>query len=195
MLCNPGNGGSLEKEEPVRIIRFANRVPLLYQQGACATTESIIDTSWKNYNLSQSKESIPIGPVVLVIHVVSVWVPFTSEAKEAIAHYPEIIKDMKLALQEAGRKISAYIRKTVKAREQQERVDLFEKYIPELAHSLSNLTGDKKATIEEHLQKVLKKGLKDLLAEVKAAENTKIKGENIAFGEKQQTLSEVEDER
>ena len=188
-------GGSLEKEEPVRIIRFANRVPLLYQQGACATTESIIDTSWKNYNLSQSKESIPIGPVVLVIHVVSVWVPFTSEAKEAIAHYPEIIKDMKLALQEAGRKISAYIRKTVKAREQQERVDLFEKYIPELAHSLSNLTGDKKATIEEHLQKVLKKGLKDLLAEVKAAENTKIKGENIAFGEKQQTLSEVEDER
>lgn len=188
-------GGNLPKEESVKVMRYANRVPLLYQQGACATTEAIIDTAWKNYGLSQSKESLPVGPVVMVIHMVSVWVPFTSEAKEAIAHYPEIIKDMKLAIQEAGRQMASYIRKTVKAREQQERVNLFEKYIPELATALSNLSGEKKTDIEENLQKVLKKGLKELLAEVKKAEETKIKGENIAFGEKQQTLGEVKDEQ
>ena len=185
-------GGSLEKEEHVKIMRFANRVPLLYQQGACATTEAIIDTAWKSYGLNQSKESIPVGPVVIVIHMNSVWVPFTSEAKEAIAHYPEIIKEMKLALQEAGRQMASYIRKTVKAREQQERVNLFEKYIPELASALSGLSGEKKTLIEEALQKVLKKGLKELLAEVKEAEKTEIKGKNVAFGEKQSTLGELD---
>src|SRR3989344_4304005 len=138
-------GGDLAKEESVKVMRFANRVPLLYQQGACATSESIIDTAWKNYGVSQSKDSMPFGPVVIVVHMVSVWVPFTSEAKEAIAHYPEIIKDMKLALQEAGRQMASYIRKNVRAKEQQERINLFEKYIPELAGSLSDLTGEKKS--------------------------------------------------
>ena len=187
-------GGTLEKEEHVKIMRFANRVPLLYQQGACATSESIVDTAWKNYGVSQSKDSIPVGPIVMVVHMVSVWVPFTSEAKEAIAHYPEIIKEMKLALQEAGRQMYSYIRKNVRAREQQERVNLFEKYIPELASALSDLSGEKKTQIEEGLQKVLKKGLKDLLAGVKESQNTKIKGKNIAFGEKQQTLQEAGNE-
>ena len=186
-------GGSLEKEGAIRIMRFANRVPLLYQQGACATSESITDTAWKNYGLSQSKDSIPAGPVVAVVHMVSVWVPFTSEAKEAVAHYPEIIKEMKLALQEAGRQMYSYIRKTVRAREQQERVNLFEKYIPELAGSLANLTGEKKAVIQESLEKSLKKGMKDLLAEIKEAEKIEVKGKNIAFGEKQETLEAEND--
>ena len=93
----------------------------------------------------------------------SVWVPFTSEAKESIAHYPEIIKEIKLALQEAGRKLTHYINKTVRAREQQERINLFEKYIPELASSLAVLSGEKKDMIKEALEKTLKKGMKDLL--------------------------------
>ncbi len=190
--CGMAYGGSIEKDDHVRIMRFANRVPLLYQQGACATTESITDTAWKNYGLQQSRNSIPVGPVLIVVHMVSVWVPFTSEAKEAIAHYPEIIKEIKLALQECGRKVSSYIRKTVKAREQQERVNLFEKYIPELAGSLSSLSGENKGVIEEELNKVFKKGMKDLLAGINEAKETKIKGKNIAFGDRQQTLGEID---
>ncbi len=186
-------GGGLDPEGAVRVMRFANRVPLLYQQGACASSEAITDTTWKNYGLSQSRGSFPTGPVAIVVHMVSVWVPFTSEAKEAVAHYPEIIKEMKLALQEAGRKVYAYIRKTVRAREQQERVNLFEKYIPELANALHVLTGEKKEVLIHGLEKSLKKGLKDLLAEVQEAKATKIKGDNIAFGDKQQTLAEAED--
>ena len=89
--------------------------------------------------------------------------------------------------------MASYIRKTVRAREQQERVNLFEKYIPELANSLSVLSGEKKTIIQEGLEKTLKKGLKDLLAEVKEAEKTEIKGKNVAFGEKQKTLQEVDD--
>src|SRR3989344_1471447 len=90
-------GGELStnNEELVRVIRFANKVPLQYQQSACAITRSVINTSWRNYGLSQSKSALPSGPVVILVHIASVWVPFTSEAKEAIAHYPEIIKEIK----------------------------------------------------------------------------------------------------
>ena len=98
---------------------------------------------------------------------------------------------MKLALQEAGRKVASYIRKTVRAREQQDRVNLFEKYIPELANSLNVLSGEKKEGIEENLFKILKKGMSDLLAEVKEAASTEIKGKNVAFRDKQTTLEEV----
>ncbi len=186
-------GGDLSKDDHIKVMRFANRVPLLYQQGACATSEGITDTAWKNYGLTQSKDSLPIGPVAIVMHMVSVWVPFTSEAKEAIAHYPEIIKEMKLALQEAGRRMAIYIRKNVKAREQQERINLFEKYIPELANSLSLLSGENKIIIEEHLRNGLKKSMKDLLEGVKEAEKEEMKG-NVVFGEKQSTLKEVEND-
>ncbi len=71
-----------------RSIRFANRVPLQYQQGACAITKAVIGTDWKAYELQQPKGALPIGPMLLMVHIASVWVPFTSESKEAIAHYP-----------------------------------------------------------------------------------------------------------
>jgi DNA topoisomerase-6 subunit B len=155
-------GGDLEKEDSVRVLRFANRVPLLYQQSACASIRSIIQTSWNNYGLSQSKKALPSGPVIILVHIASVWVPFTSESKEAIAHYPEIIKEMKLALQDCGRKLGGYIRKTVKAREQKEKIALFEKYIPEIASSLSTLSGEKKEDLIKNLNKMLKKNLPNL---------------------------------
>ena len=76
-------------------MRYANRVPLLYQQSAGAITRSVVNTAWRNYGLNQSRGALPVGPMTLVVHIGSVWVPFTSESKEAIAHYPEIIKEIK----------------------------------------------------------------------------------------------------
>ena len=157
-------GGELDKESQVRLLRFANRVPLLYQQGACAIIEAVIDTNWRSYGLSQSSNSLPVGPAIILVHISSVWVPFTSESKEAIAHYPEIIKEIKLALQDCGRKLIMYIRRTVKANEHKEKIDLFEKYIPELASSLAILTDNKKEILQEKLQKLLKKELPSLEA-------------------------------
>ncbi|MEK6934428.1 MAG: DNA topoisomerase VI subunit B [Nanoarchaeota archaeon] len=158
-------GGELNAnpDKLIRLIRFANKVPLQYQQSAGAITRSVINTAWRNYGLSQSKGALPIGPVVILVHIASVWVPFTSEAKEAIAHYPEIIKEIKLALQEIGRRLGSFIRKTVRAKEQQERADLFEKYIPELSSALANLSGESKNKIEQNLSKILKKSMKYIL--------------------------------
>ncbi len=158
-------GGELEKESQIRLMRFANRVPLLYQQGACAITEAVTDTNWKPYGLQQSGNNLPSGPAIIIVHIASVWVPFTSEAKEAIAHYDEIIKEIKLALQECGRKLATYIRHNVKAAEQKERIGLFEKYIPELASSLSILSDEKKTVVEDNLKKILKKSMSSLLEE------------------------------
>jgi DNA topoisomerase-6 subunit B len=134
-------GGELPAEEPARVIRFANRVPLLFQQSACSSFKAVTETSWRNYNLSQPKGSLPIGPLVIMIHMASVWVPFTSESKEAIADYDEIRKEMRLALMECGRKLGTYLRKRQAMRRQSERRDIFERYIGEIARAVHQISG------------------------------------------------------
>lgn len=150
-------GGDQPKEELASLLRFANKVPLLYQQGACAFTKSIITTNWKPYGLQQSQGSLPTGPVTILLHIASVWVPFTSESKEALTHYPEIIKEIKLALQEAGRKLQAYVNKKVKVQHQLERANMFDNYIPEVADALSRLTGEEKEKLIKKLKEMVKK--------------------------------------
>ncbi len=154
-------GGKLPPDQTAQLLRFANRVPLLYHQSDCATTEATIDTDWKRYEFQQSGSQLPQGPLVILIHFASVWVPYTSEGKQAIANYPEIIKEIKLALQEAGRRLSIYIRQRNKRRDAQLRRELFEKYIPELAESLEKLTDENRKKIIEGLEKISKKGVKD----------------------------------
>ncbi len=132
-------GGELPADEPARIIRFANRVPLLFQQSACSSFKAVLDTKWKNYDLQQPRGAAPVGPLVIMIHMASVWVPFTSESKEAIADYDEIRKEMKLALMECGRKLGTYLRKRQKMRREGERRDVFERYIGEIAKAVSEI--------------------------------------------------------
>ena len=150
-------GGEQRSDKTVRLLRFANRVPLQYSQSACAATKSVILTNWKPYGLNQSSGSLPVGPLTIAIHLVSVWPPFTSEAKEAVAHYPEIIKEMRLALQECGRKLGSYVNKKRRVSLERQRVNIFEKYIPELADSLAELSGLSKSGIESKLSAMLKK--------------------------------------
>jgi hypothetical protein len=71
----------------------------------------------------------------------SVWVPFTSESKEAIADYDEIRKEMKLALQECGRKLGLYLKRRQQMKREAEKRDVFERYIGEIAKACEALTG------------------------------------------------------
>lgn len=134
---NGDDGVSLE--EPIRLLRFANRVPLLYQQGACAVTKSVTGVDWKNYGLSQPKGSLPLGPIVLFVHMASVWVPFTSESKEAIASYDEIIRELTLGLQELGRRLSVYLSRRRRQLEAERKRNYMELYIPHLALGLKQI--------------------------------------------------------
>lgn len=134
-------GGELPADDSARVIRFANRVPLLFQQSACSSFKAVTETNWRNYDLQHPRNSLPIGPLVIMIHMASVWVPFTSESKEAIADYDEIRKEMKLALMECGRKLGTYLRKRAKMKREGERRDVFQKYIGEIAKACNAITG------------------------------------------------------
>ncbi|MDY6779966.1 MAG: DNA topoisomerase VI subunit B, partial [Halobacteria archaeon] len=104
-------GGSLHGDSKANLLRFANRVPLVYQQGACVITEAVEDIGWKNYGLDGSKGSLPEGPAVLMVHVASTNVPFTSESKDAIASVPEIRDEVERAVREVGRELKDHINK------------------------------------------------------------------------------------
>src|SRR3989344_4379191 len=145
-----------KKENAVDLVRFANRVPLIYQQGACATVAAVKETDRKRYGLQQSGENIPSGPAKIIIHMCSVWVPFVSESKEAIAPYPDIVKEMKLALQDAGRQLAKYLSGKRKSGEQKRRMLIFERYSNAVAEALAKLTDKDKKEIEKSLKALVK---------------------------------------
>lgn len=132
-------GGDLPAEEPFTLYRYANRVPLLYQQSACAITKSVIGTDWKNYHVQQARGAFPTGPAILLVHIASVWVPFTSESKEAIAGYPEIQKEIRLALQECGRRLALHIRRTRREHEEGKKKSYIQRYIPHIGIALQQI--------------------------------------------------------
>jgi DNA topoisomerase-6 subunit B len=147
-------GGNQPSDQSVKIMRFAKRVPLLFQQGACAISKSIQNTAWKSYGLQQSGGGMPSGPCTIFVHIASVWVPFTSESKEAIAHYPEIIKEIKLALQECGRKLAQYVNKKHRVHDELKKRGYIEKYIPHVVIGLQEILKFGKAE-EEKTEKLL----------------------------------------
>ncbi|HEY8120574.1 MAG TPA: DNA topoisomerase VI subunit B [Myxococcota bacterium] len=134
-------GGELSAEETITLYRYANRVPLQYQQGACAATRAVMSTDWRSYQLQQPKGSLPVGPMLVMIHIASVWVPFTSESKEAIAHYDDIIKEMRLALQECGRQVAMFIRKRRREADEAKKRSYIDKYLPQVAIGLQEILG------------------------------------------------------
>jgi DNA topoisomerase-6 subunit B len=134
-----GSDGETDKEPLMRLTRIANRVPLLYQQSGCAIYKAVLDTNWRNYGLSQSRGALPAGPVTLMVHIASVWVPFTSESKEAIAHYPEIVKEIKLAVQECGRKLGLHVRRQRRIKAEMVKRSYIETYLPYIGEALSDI--------------------------------------------------------
>ena len=150
-------GGSWPPDKAIELFRFANRVPLLFQRGACGITDAIVRTDWRNYLLSQPKGSLPVGPMALLVHIASVWVPFTSESKEAVAHYPEITKEIQLAAQECGRRLATFIRKRKAADYQAQRRSIFELYIEEVAGAIGRITGKKPDPIKKEFLDVAHK--------------------------------------
>ena len=145
-----------DDNELARVIRYANRVPLLYQQSACATFKAVLDTTWRNYGIAQSRGALPAGPMVIFVHMASVWVPFTSESKEAIADYDEIRKEIRLALQECGRRLGVFVRRRENAKTEFRRRNIFELYIEEVVEACNRLKGGKlpMEKLKEQLQKI-----------------------------------------
>ncbi len=126
-------GGELEEMETdkVKVMRYANKVPLLYQSSSCAITKALEKTDWKRYGLDQPGSSgTPKGPAIIFVHLCSTWVPFTSESKESIARYPKIVKEIKLGIQECARGLQRHLSKKHKGKKEKRRKKIFSNYMP-----------------------------------------------------------------
>jgi DNA topoisomerase-6 subunit B len=142
----------LRADEPAHLLRFANRVPLLYDHEGCAITKAVVQTNWHAYGLEQSKGTLPHAPLAIVVHMASVWVPYTSEAKAAIAAYPEIVKEIRLALQNCGRRLAAHLHHEKRVREEFDKRTHLEKYLPHIGLALAQILdlsdADRERTVE-----------------------------------------------
>ncbi len=149
-------GGALDTEGSVETLRFANRVPLVYQRGACATVDVIKDINWRNYNLDQPGGSgIPNGPAVLMVHVASTNVPFTSESKDAVANVPEIEDEIELALREAARELKTYLNRQRSLKERRQKRDTLAEILPEMADKLTEVTEREPLDIDDSLARIM----------------------------------------
>jgi len=149
-------GGDLKAEGKVDLLRFANRVPLVYQQGACAITDVVKGIGWRNYRLDQPGGSgIPNGPAVLMVHVASTNVPFTSESKDALANIPAIEDEIELAIREAARELKSYLNKRRSLEKRQEKQDVLSRILPEMADKVAEVTGRERPNIEGAMGKIM----------------------------------------
>ncbi len=183
-------GGSITQG---KLMRFANRVPLLYQQGDCAITKAITGIDWRRYGLGGD---VFENPVVIFVHVVSVWVPFTSESKEAIASYPVIIKEIKLATQEVARKLKTYLSGKRRQAYHQQRMKTFEKYANLTVQALSELSGERREKVKNMLIELIntKRNVKEVDEnEVKRSGEAEEAGSECAGADKEKRESEDRD--
>ncbi|WP_058827359.1 DNA topoisomerase VI subunit B [Haloferax sp. Q22] len=149
-------GGELKSEGKIDLLRFANRVPLVYQQGACTITHVVKDIGWRNYGLDQPGGSgMPNGPAVLMVHVASTNVPFTSESKDALADVPAIQDEVELAIREAARELKSYLSKRRSLQKRRKKQDVLGRILPQMATKLSEVTGRPEPNIDGALGRIM----------------------------------------
>lgn len=147
---------SLPADQSATILRFANRVPLLYQQGACAITHAIEDVDWRRYGLEQrGGKGIPIGPVIILVHVASTKVPFTSEAKEAVADVDEILNEIALALQECGRALHRHMKRSIRISRLKEKETIIRQILPLIAERSAHILDKPVPQIEPVIARIM----------------------------------------
>lgn len=148
-------GGDLPHDESIRIVRYSNKVPLLYQPGACATSKAVSDLDWRSYGLDQRNGTgIPFGPMILFIHVLGIRIPYTSESKEAVAPVEEIVNEIKAALKSAGRTVRSFLNKRERRKKISEKFRLVSTILPEISDKCASIAGEEPVRIEPVLSKV-----------------------------------------
>jgi DNA topoisomerase-6 subunit B len=162
-----------QETQTSKLLRFANHTPLLYNQSDCAITRAVEEVDWRNYGLTQPSGSLPQAPLIIFVDFLSVWIPYKSEGKQAIAEYPEIIKEIKLALQEAGRQLAVFLHKKVKTEQLKMRANIFEAYSNVFSEFVSELTGKDVEYIKKKILELIKKG------EYKEGEEKRLKEEVV----------------
>ena len=135
-------GGDLAADGPIEVLRFANRVPLMYQQGGCLMTKALESVDWKRYGLDHpGGKGLPKGPAAVLIHLASTNVQFTSEAKEAVSDNEEVFEEIRKAMLEVGRGLKNHLKKSKQRKKAQEKFDLINIILPEISRKSSEMLG------------------------------------------------------
>ena len=133
-------GGGMPGDKPVEILRFANRVPLMYQQGGCLLTKAIESVDWRQYGLEQAGgKGVPKGPAAILVHLASTNVQFTSEAKEALADNAEVMEEARKAMLEMGRGLRKHLEKKKKMAKTKEKFELINDILPAIAEKSAQI--------------------------------------------------------
>ena len=149
-------GGDLPADQPVDVLRFANRVPLLYQAGACAITQAVGAVDWRRYGLEQrGGQGVPYGPAIVLLHLASTKVPYTSEAKEAVAAIPEIMEELDLALKESGRRLKTHLNKKARKAKTREKFEIVQKILPQIAAKSAGIVKRKIPSLDATITKIM----------------------------------------
>jgi DNA topoisomerase-6 subunit B len=149
---------SSEGDSQAQVLRFANRVPLQFDKAACAIVQAIGSVNWRSYGLAQAKDSIPQGPYIFAVSVVSPFIKFKNASKETIDASDELVEEIRRALMQAGQKLSRYIKAEDKANELEEKIRYIEQFGPILVEGLARITGakeDQKKRARDGLMKIL----------------------------------------
>ena len=149
-------GGDLPKDQPIAILRFANRVPLLYEPGSCAMTKAIENVDWRRYGLEQrGGQGTPVGPLVIMVHIGSTKVPFTSEAKVAVAAVPEIQEEVELALKACARRLKSHLNKKAQREQSREKFTIVSEVLPQIAKMSAQVLEKPVPDISRSLTKIM----------------------------------------
>jgi len=145
------------KEEKVELMRYANRTPLLYQQGGCAITQAIEKINWRNYGLSQpgGTGNLPVGPAIIVVHVASTNVPYTSESKEAIASVDEILNEIELAVRAVARKLKIHLDRREVLKKRKEKEEIISEILPLFVDKISKMLSKERPDISPIIAKIM----------------------------------------
>lgn len=191
---------NLSEGQTTSVYRYANRVPLQFQAGACAITQTIMQMNWRSYGLQQSRGQLPRGQLTIMAHFASVWAPYTSESKEALASYPEIQKELRLALQTVGRKLGLFLKRRERVKQEGSRRAVFLRYLPDLAEALAEINSgefSEKLTTEKLAKRRFANGEEPASDELVAAEIKKSQSKSeiylklLAAANKRTALADV----
>ena len=163
-----------EADAPVQLLRFANRVPLQFDKSGCAITWAIESVNWKAYGLAQPKDSLPLGPYIFAVSVVSPFIKFKNASKETIDASEELVAEIRLALIQAGQKLSRHIKKEFKEADLERKLAHIEQFGPILVEGLASIVGapdSRKKKAEEGLKKLLGRESEAAIADLEEAES------------------------
>ncbi|MBC7419986.1 MAG: DNA topoisomerase VI subunit B [Bdellovibrio sp.] len=163
-----------DEQSPVQLLRFANRVPLQFDKSGCAITWAIESVNWKSYGLAQPKESLPMGPYVFAVSVVSPFIKFKNASKETIDASDELVEEIRRALMQAGQKLSRHIKSELKEADLERKLAHIEQFGPILVEKLVLLAGAndaRKKKAEEGLKKILGRDSQEAVSQLEEAQS------------------------